>query len=245
MPAVPAGPGAPRRSRGVSTRRARPGLRARRPGAPRRADHRARRRLRQRPGRARRADRRHASRPTAGAHAAARRRRSGRAGRRAPRSPAASPASPRTATAPARSRAMSLTENAILEGYRAAAFSRRGWIDWRAARGFAEAHHRATTTSAAPGPRRRIGLLSGGNMQKLILGRALVGRAADHPRQPADPRPRRRRRRLRPRAAPRGARARRRGPADLRGPRRGPGALRRDPRHQRRPRLAGLPRAAA
>ena len=49
-----------------------------------------------------------------------------------------------------------------------------------------------------PSPDARIRLLSGGNMQKLILGRALDPEPAHHPRQPADARPRRRRRRLCP-----------------------------------------------
>ncbi len=67
---------------------------------------------------------------------------------------------------------MTLTENAILEGYRAAPFSRHGLIDWRAARAFTESLI-ADYDVRCPGPDARIGLLSGGNMQKLILGRAL------------------------------------------------------------------------
>jgi ABC-type uncharacterized transport system ATPase subunit len=68
--------------------------------------------------------------------------------------------------------AMTLTENAILEGYRAPPFSRRGWIDWRAAEGFAQGIIDGYDVRC-PGPQARISLLSGGNMQKLILGRAL------------------------------------------------------------------------
>ena len=64
-----------------------------------------------------------------------------------------------------------LTENAVLEGYRTR-FSRRGWMDWRAARAFAEGIIRGYDVRC-PGPEARIRLLSGGNMQKLILGRAL------------------------------------------------------------------------
>ena len=66
-----------------------------------------------------------------------------------------------------------LTENAVLEGYRTR-FSRRGWMDWRAARAFADGiiqHYDVR----CPGPETRIRLLSGGNMQKLILGRAMAG----------------------------------------------------------------------
>ncbi|TNF63513.1 MAG: ABC transporter ATP-binding protein [Rhodobacteraceae bacterium] len=65
-----------------------------------------------------------------------------------------------------------LTENAVLEAYATGQFSRRGWMDWRAAR----AHAAAIITTydvRCPGPEARIRLLSGGNMQKLILGRAL------------------------------------------------------------------------
>ncbi|KAA8609975.1 sugar ABC transporter ATP-binding protein [Salipiger aestuarii] len=63
-----------------------------------------------------------------------------------------------------------LTENTVLENY--ATTARGGWMNWRAAR---------TATDAiidkydvrCPGPDTRIRLLSGGNMQKLILGRVL------------------------------------------------------------------------
>ena len=67
---------------------------------------------------------------------------------------------------------MSVTENAILEAYRRPPFSRRGWIDRRAAKAFAEGLI-ASYDVRCPGPEARISLLSGGNMQKLILGRAL------------------------------------------------------------------------
>jgi simple sugar transport system ATP-binding protein len=69
--------------------------------------------------------------------------------------------------------AMSLTENAILEAYRDPPFSRRGWIDWRASEGFAEGII-ADYDVRCPGPQARLALLSGGNAQKLILGRALA-----------------------------------------------------------------------
>ncbi len=68
-----------------------------------------------------------------------------------------------------------LTENAVLESYRTR-FSRRGWMNWRAARAFAEEIIKAYDVRC-PGPETRIRLLSGGNMQKLILGRAMAGRS--------------------------------------------------------------------
>jgi simple sugar transport system ATP-binding protein len=67
---------------------------------------------------------------------------------------------------------MSVTENVIAERYRTPRFSRRGFLDWRAARKFAE-QIIADYDVKCPSPDARIRLLSGGNMQKLILGRAL------------------------------------------------------------------------
>jgi len=67
---------------------------------------------------------------------------------------------------------MSVTENVIAERYRTARFSRRGFLDWRAAKKFAE-QIIADYDVKCPSPDSRIRLLSGGNMQKLILGRAL------------------------------------------------------------------------
>lgn len=64
-----------------------------------------------------------------------------------------------------------LTENAILETY-ATRFSQRGWMDWGKARAFAESLIKGYDVRC-PGPDIRIRLLSGGNMQKLILGRVL------------------------------------------------------------------------
>ncbi len=66
----------------------------------------------------------------------------------------------------------SLTENAILESYGEAPFSRRGWMNWAEAERFAK-QIITTYDVRCPGPDTRIRLLSGGNMQKLILGRAL------------------------------------------------------------------------
>ena len=67
---------------------------------------------------------------------------------------------------------MSVTENVISERYRTERFSRFGFLDWAAARKFAEGII-ADYDVKCPSPEARIRLLSGGNMQKLILGRAL------------------------------------------------------------------------
>ena len=67
---------------------------------------------------------------------------------------------------------MSVTENVIAERYRTGRFSRHGFLDWKAARKFAEKII-ADYDVKCPSPEARIRLLSGGNMQKLILGRAL------------------------------------------------------------------------
>jgi simple sugar transport system ATP-binding protein len=64
-----------------------------------------------------------------------------------------------------------LTENAILETY-ATRFSTKGLMNWRAARTHAEGLIDKYDVRC-PGPEARIRLLSGGNMQKLILGRVL------------------------------------------------------------------------
>ncbi|MEM9344691.1 MAG: ABC transporter ATP-binding protein [Pseudomonadota bacterium] len=66
----------------------------------------------------------------------------------------------------------SLTENAILETYRDPELSRAGWMRWSAAEAFARQVIERYDVRC-PGPDTRIRLLSGGNMQKLILGRAL------------------------------------------------------------------------
>jgi len=67
---------------------------------------------------------------------------------------------------------MSVAENVISEQYRTPRFARRGFLDWAAARAFAEEIIRDYDVKC-PSPDARIRLLSGGNMQKLILGRAL------------------------------------------------------------------------
>ncbi|PLS21508.1 ABC transporter ATP-binding protein [Neptunicoccus cionae] len=65
-----------------------------------------------------------------------------------------------------------LTENAILERYSNTPFSRGGWLDWRKSRSFANEIIEKYDVRC-PGPDTTIRLLSGGNMQKLILGRVL------------------------------------------------------------------------
>ncbi|MFT6675146.1 MAG: simple sugar transport system ATP-binding protein [Sulfitobacter sp.] len=65
-----------------------------------------------------------------------------------------------------------LTENAVLELYAKPPFSNKGWMNWGAARDFTEQVIKGYDVRC-PGPETRIRLLSGGNMQKLILGRVL------------------------------------------------------------------------
>jgi len=67
---------------------------------------------------------------------------------------------------------MSVTENVIAERYRDSRFNRSGFLRWGEARRFAEEIIVAYDVKC-PSPDARIRLLSGGNMQKLILGRAL------------------------------------------------------------------------
>ncbi len=69
---------------------------------------------------------------------------------------------------------MSVTENVISERYLSARFSRLGFLNWSAARRFAESII-SDFDVKCPSPEARVRLLSGGNMQKLILGRALDG----------------------------------------------------------------------
>ena len=65
-----------------------------------------------------------------------------------------------------------LAENAVLETFSKPPYSRPGWMDWRAVEDQAR-RIIADYDVRCPGPQARIRLLSGGNMQKLILGRAL------------------------------------------------------------------------
>ncbi|MGQ9371259.1 ABC transporter ATP-binding protein [Azospirillum sp. ST 5-10] len=69
--------------------------------------------------------------------------------------------------------AMSVWENLIAERYRDPAFSRFGILRREAARRYA-AETIAAFDVRCPGPDARTQLLSGGNMQKLILGRTLA-----------------------------------------------------------------------
>ena len=69
---------------------------------------------------------------------------------------------------------MSVMENAISESYRKAPFSKGGWLDWKAARRFTDEAIAAYDVKC-PSADTRIRLLSGGNMQKLILARAFDG----------------------------------------------------------------------
>ena len=65
-----------------------------------------------------------------------------------------------------------ITENSILERYNTALFSWRGWLDWESSRAFANRVIEKYDVRC-PGVDTPIRLLSGGNMQKLILGRVL------------------------------------------------------------------------
>ncbi|MFN4056551.1 MAG: ABC transporter ATP-binding protein [Roseinatronobacter sp.] len=66
----------------------------------------------------------------------------------------------------------SLSENTVLETHTKPPYSRAGWMDWKAARAQTLAIIQKYDVRC-PGPDTRIRLLSGGNMQKLILGRVL------------------------------------------------------------------------
>jgi general nucleoside transport system ATP-binding protein len=68
---------------------------------------------------------------------------------------------------------MTVTENVISERYRSAKFNRNGFIDWSAARNSAE-DIIGSYEIKCPSPEARVRLLSGGNMQKLILGRVMA-----------------------------------------------------------------------
>ena len=68
---------------------------------------------------------------------------------------------------------MSITENVISESCRSSAFSRHGFINWQKARSFAQKIITAYDVRC-PSPETAVRLLSGGNMQKLILGRVMA-----------------------------------------------------------------------
>jgi simple sugar transport system ATP-binding protein len=69
---------------------------------------------------------------------------------------------------------MSVTENVVAERYRDRRFGKRGLLDWGAARRFAENVIKAYDVKC-PSPETPARHLSGGNLQKLILGRVLDG----------------------------------------------------------------------
>ena len=68
---------------------------------------------------------------------------------------------------------MSVEENVIAERYHQRGFSRGGFLDWSAARRFAKAIIRDYDVKC-PHPGAVVRLLSGGNQQKLLLGRVLT-----------------------------------------------------------------------
>jgi ABC-type uncharacterized transport system ATPase subunit len=68
---------------------------------------------------------------------------------------------------------MSITENVISERYRSAEFATHGFISWKKARSFAQ-NIIAAYEVKCPSSESRVRLLSGGNMQKLILGRVMA-----------------------------------------------------------------------
>jgi ABC-type uncharacterized transport system ATPase subunit len=70
--------------------------------------------------------------------------------------------------------AMSVAENLVLRQYRRPPFARRGVMDWRAVAGFAKRSIERYEI-ATPDQGTRARLLSGGNVQKLILARELSG----------------------------------------------------------------------
>lgn len=70
---------------------------------------------------------------------------------------------------------MSLTENAFLTGRVREGLARRGFVDWAAARGFAE-RIIAGFDVRTPGPGVAARALSGGNLQKFVIGREILQR---------------------------------------------------------------------
>jgi general nucleoside transport system ATP-binding protein len=68
---------------------------------------------------------------------------------------------------------MSLTENAALTGTVRKGLSTRGFLDWPGARGFAEAVIRGFDVRT-PGPGTSARALSGGNLQKFVIGREIL-----------------------------------------------------------------------
>ncbi len=70
---------------------------------------------------------------------------------------------------------MSLTENAMLTGAAREGLERRGLLNWTAARGFAD-RIIAQFDVRTPGPANAARSLSGGNLQKFVIGREVLQR---------------------------------------------------------------------
>tara|TARA_R110002124_G_scaffold12899_7_gene60240 strand:- start:17793 stop:19310 length:1518 start_codon:yes stop_codon:yes gene_type:complete len=70
---------------------------------------------------------------------------------------------------------MSLTENALLTGAWREKLVKRGFVNWRKARGFAE-RVIETFDVRTPGPQVAARALSGGNLQKFVVGREILQR---------------------------------------------------------------------
>ncbi len=68
---------------------------------------------------------------------------------------------------------MTLTENALMTGMGRKGLSRRGFLDWPAARGFAR-DIIAAFDVRTPGPDVTARALSGGNLQKFVIGREIL-----------------------------------------------------------------------
>jgi len=68
---------------------------------------------------------------------------------------------------------MSLTENALLTGLVRKGLARNGFLNWRGAQGFAE-EIIATFDVRTPGPGNAARSLSGGNLQKFVIGREVL-----------------------------------------------------------------------
>ena len=69
--------------------------------------------------------------------------------------------------------ALTVADNMILPRLKKRPFSRHGWIDTKAIRAFAEERIRAFDIRC-PGPETRTAMLSGGNLQKILLARELA-----------------------------------------------------------------------
>ncbi len=70
---------------------------------------------------------------------------------------------------------MNLTENAMLTGHVRENLTNRGFLNWRAAKGFAEKVI-ADFDVRTPGPGNAARSLSGGNLQKFVIGREILQR---------------------------------------------------------------------